>query len=335
MLLGFDSKEVRVCIAGMGKMGGYHLHALEQLMAGQYEPYYKGDVEKQLSKIRIAGVCDVDEEHLASFPQYDHYVDYAKMLDDSKPDIIVIAVPTKLHFEFVAAALKKGIHVLVEKPLVTRKAEMDELVRLAKENGCKLISGHVERYNPVAIKIVSMIRERQVNPQSYSFRRTQKHHERIPDDIIVDKVVHDLDLARYFFGPVKGVNVERSRRFEGQVYEAQINVEHQSGVQGELFVSWLVEADAKERTVRIECEDCEVRGDFKEKKLRVDGKEVDCEVPGWITPSNNQIKDELVDFIMYCSESTEQARLVEPLLSLGEVEESISLIEQIARSVNA
>ncbi|MGA0334223.1 MAG: hypothetical protein ACO3NW_09740 [Kiritimatiellia bacterium] len=70
-----------------------------------------------------------------------------------------------------------------------------------------------------------------------------------------------------------------------------------------------------------------ISGDFLGKTLSIAGVEVTCGVQGWISPVNNQIKDQLADFLAYCLEPVEG--IPPPLLSSGEMLESIRVIEHI------
>jgi predicted dehydrogenase len=67
-----------------------------------------------------------------------------------------IVTPTTTHLAIAAPFLKKGKHVLVEKPIAMDTAEARELVNLADQHGAKLAVGHVERFNPVlaALEVV-------------------------------------------------------------------------------------------------------------------------------------------------------------------------------------
>jgi hypothetical protein len=104
---------------------------------------------------------------------------------------------------------------------------------------------------------------------------------------------------------------------------------HKNNIRGNIFVSWLVSEDEKRREVVVSCADMTVLGDFAGKRLLVNGKLIECEVPGIIKPFNNQIKDELVDFIMYCSEPEAAGERIAPLLTLDEIVQSVSLIDTI------
>src|SRR5687768_8742355 len=71
--------------------------------------------------------------------------DYRAILDEV--DAVSIAVPTPLHHVVGCAALRKGVHVLIEKPIATTIAEASELVVLAHARACVVQVGHLERFN--------------------------------------------------------------------------------------------------------------------------------------------------------------------------------------------
>jgi predicted dehydrogenase len=321
---------IKIGIVGMGKMGNFHLAALRQLAEGSHEDYYKGGITSQLKKIKVCGLCDCSRARLDAHPDIAGYESLDVLIAEQQSHIIVIASPTQTHWRLAKESLERGVHTFVEKPLVTRRAELDELIVIAKQNGCRLMSGHVERYNPVAVKIVSLLREKRPKVNEYSFIRSQKHDERIPDDIICDKLIHDIDLALYFFGQIDRVAVEDVHFVGGQPYQIRVKTVHKNGIRGDIFVSWLVSGLEKKREVVVSCSDLKVLGDFAGKRLLVNGEPIGCEVPGMITPFNNQIKDELVDFIMYCSEPDVAGELIAPLLTLDEIVQSIALIDTIA-----
>lgn len=320
-----NSSEIRIAIAGMGKMGGYHLNALQQLASGFYEDYYKGNINEYLSKIKIVGLCDLSAEK-AKKDNIPSFNSAASMLEHTRPNILIIATPTETHSELAKISIQSGVHTFVEKPLVTKFAQLDELINLTQEKGCRLMAGHIERYNPVGIKIVSLLKNKNPLTNNYFFVRTQKHDSRIPDDIITDKVIHDLDLSLYFFGAIKKIKVNDFKLVNGKTHEISLATEHQNGIKGNLFVSWLNNEEYKKREVQILQGGHRWKGNFVTKQLWVDDMEIKCEVNGMIKPSNNQIKDELVDFIASCIEPLND---IVPLLSIEEIIDSTKWLEEI------
>jgi UDP-N-acetylglucosamine 3-dehydrogenase len=321
-----DTTEIKIAIAGMGKMGCYHLEALKLLADGACEDYYKGNINEQLHKICVCGVCDTNPQRLVSLGTIRTFNDVEEMLEKTAPDILIVSTPTKTHKDITLTGLNRGVHTFVEKPIVTNLAELEELLFLAEKNECKLMAGHIERYNPVSIKIVSLLKNAKPIIKNYSFVRMQKHDSRITDDIITDKIIHDLDLSLYFFGKINKIKVDNFKLVDGQAYEVSLSLEHRNGTKGSIFVSWLCEQQIKKRQVEIRQGGRIWRGDFVSKQLWVDSAEINCEVEGTIKPANNQIKDELVDFIASCINSASLQKVV-PLLSIDEIVESTKWLE--------
>lgn len=96
----------------------------------------------------LAALCRRDQETLqklaAHFEPEQTFTDWRRMLDDCALDAVVIATPNNLHFEQARAALERGLHVLVEKPMTTTTAEAVALKELAESRGLQLAVA----YNP-------------------------------------------------------------------------------------------------------------------------------------------------------------------------------------------
>lgn len=77
------------------------------------------------------------------------YSTYQEVLDDPEVDAVVISVANILHGEITIEALKRGKHVLCEKPMATSLEESILMVETAKETGKVLNIAHNQRLNPV------------------------------------------------------------------------------------------------------------------------------------------------------------------------------------------
>lgn len=332
-LLRRDVDRIRIAVAGLGKMGAYHVRALRQLAAGESEVYYKAGLAEQTNKVALCGVCDPDPERAVGFvADVPVFADWSELLHTAQPELAVIASPTATHFALAEQALQAGVHTLVEKPLVTTSTQFRQLAALAATQGCRLMSGHVERYNPVAIKLRALLAEEQKVVRGYRFQRTQPHDPRIQDDIVTDKIIHDLDLAQFLFGAVETFELLDCKRSGDQVQEAAVRLRHASGVEGTLFVSWLLPDVWPCRELRMAfVNGDELIGDFSRKRLLVNGQPVSCAVPQWVKPDNNQIKDELADFVSYCMLPDPDLPVFEPLLQPWEIERSIGVVEALIR----
>jgi predicted dehydrogenase len=98
-----------------------------------------------------AAFCDVDEAHaahvFAGFPQVPRYRDYRRMLDRHarELDAVVVSTPDHAHFPIALAAMQRGLHVYVEKPLAPTIWECRQLAAAAARHGVRTqlgIQGH-------------------------------------------------------------------------------------------------------------------------------------------------------------------------------------------------
>lgn len=110
---------IDVAVVGLGKMGLSHLSMI-----------------KAHPDVNLVGVCDATGyllDILAKYTGVKPYKDLDKMLDEARPQAIIIATPTHLHAGMIRNALERGIHVFCEKPLVIDPADSIELTALAEQ----------------------------------------------------------------------------------------------------------------------------------------------------------------------------------------------------------
>lgn len=104
----------------------------------------------------------------------------------------IVAVPTRLHHEIGLEFLRRGIHVLMEKPLATTGQQAHELVDAARRQGAILQVGHVERFNPALQAAMPHLGGARfieaVRAGSFSFRSTDI-------GVVLDLMIHDLDVV--------------------------------------------------------------------------------------------------------------------------------------------
>lgn len=77
------------------------------------------------------------------------YEAYDSMFAREDIDAVTIVTPHTAHYEQARVALTRGIHVHVEKPLVTRTAQAEELIALAADGGLALQVGYQRHFDPV------------------------------------------------------------------------------------------------------------------------------------------------------------------------------------------
>jgi len=94
------------------------------------------------SRVSVVAACRGDQDALSVFADHfgigERYSDWREMLDKADLDAVLIATPHNQHVEQTAAALQRGLHVLLEKPMAFTAVDARALRDLAKSRGLVL-----------------------------------------------------------------------------------------------------------------------------------------------------------------------------------------------------
>ena len=118
--------------------------------SGMASSHMKGICNKEGTK--LYAICDPAKERLAQrkeeFGVEIAVEDYRELVNDPNLDAVVVVVPDKLHLPITKAFLEAGKAVLCEKPMALTVAECEEMMRIEKATGGKLMIGQVCRCTP-------------------------------------------------------------------------------------------------------------------------------------------------------------------------------------------
>jgi len=126
--------KIRLAMIGCGGNSSGHANNLKrnpdvQIVAGV-------DVNKDIVSNYIKNILsDVDPKPVA-------YDDLKTMLNEAKPDAVLISTPHTLHFQQGMMALDAGCHVFMEKPMVTSSDDAYKLAEKVKETGKVFVIGY-------------------------------------------------------------------------------------------------------------------------------------------------------------------------------------------------
>jgi len=119
-------KTYRVAIIGTGGIANAHLNAVNELK----------------DRLELVAVCDIDAARAEAFrakyalPAASAYSDYATMLREARPDIVLVCTPPGFHAPASIAAMEAGAWVMCEKPLCASLAELDKVQETEARTGC-------------------------------------------------------------------------------------------------------------------------------------------------------------------------------------------------------
>jgi len=227
-------RALSIGVVGVGVMGSNHARVLADLPG-----------------VHLAGVADPDPAHCAAVADAlgCAAVKDVEALIDLGIDALTIAAPTHLHHDLALTAIRRGLPVLVEKPIASSVAEGEDIVAEARRHGVPLMVGHVERFNPAVQAVKEALRGEDI--LSIGITRVGPFPPRMSNvGVVIDLAVHDIDLIRWFTD---------SEIADVQPLVAKVHAEREdiallqfrtgSGVLAQITTNWLT--PFKARTVHV------------------------------------------------------------------------------------
>ncbi len=230
---------IKTAVIGVGSMGKNHAR-----------------IYWELPDVKLVGVADLNQTVSGSIAHHystDNYSDYRQMLDEQKPDAVTICVPTSSHVDVGLEVIKRGIHLLVEKPISCTVDEGNILIDAAEKAGVKLMIGHIERFNPA----ITALKEKLANNKlgkvfKVEARREGPLPQRINDvGVVIDLAVHDLDIIRYvtqkeitriYAETMSGIHSQYEDLMSGLICLSD-------GTVGNLIINWITPTKIREFSV--------------------------------------------------------------------------------------
>lgn len=180
-------------------------------------------------------------------------------------DAAIVALPTKYHADVAVPLLEAGVHCLVEKPIAGSVREAEEIIAAAERGGATLAVGHVERFNPAVLE-AEKFTEGVIHVEA---TRVGPFIARVGDSVIIDLMIHDLDLVRNIAGgAVESVTAVAQRVRTDTEDLATALVTFDSGVTAVLTASRL--GQQKSRTLSITQHDSHVMVDLMRQEVTIE-----------------------------------------------------------------
>jgi len=207
--------KVKIGVLGLGMMGNTHL-----------------DVYGSRDDVEVTAVADADPDRLqgrevaggniegqakggydlASLNRYD---DAADLIEREELDVIDVCLPTPIHLPFAVQALKKGRHVLVEKPVCRTLKQAEQLLAAAEDAGDSIIMPAMcIRFWPGWDTLREFIADQRFGKlHGLSIQRLASHpggeFYRDPEacgGALLDLHIHDTDFISYCLGMPESVS---------------------------------------------------------------------------------------------------------------------------------
>jgi predicted dehydrogenase len=171
----------RVGVVGAGSLGFHHIRILRDLPGVRLAGFFESKPERTAEVSKELGVTG--------------HPTLESLLEAS--DAVVIVVPTSGHFAAATAAISRGRHVFIEKPITTTLEEADSLLELARRKSVMVQIGHIERFNQAVRAALPYVSK----PRFIDSERLAPFSPRGSDvAVVLDLMIHDIDLLLTLVG---------------------------------------------------------------------------------------------------------------------------------------
>ena len=280
------SQKVKVGVAGVGHMGKEHARIYAEMAEAELVGVHDSNPE---TARKIAAKC-----RTRAFPSLEEMV---KAVDAAS-----IVTPTMTHLAIAEPFLRRGKHVLVEKPMAMDTAEARKLVDLAEKHGAKLAVGHVERFNPV----LAALEERLGRPRFIEAHRLSPYPGRSTDiGVVMDLMIHDLEIILHLVrSPVTSVDAVGVPVLSKGEDIANARIRFANGCVANLTTSRI--SPEKLRKIRVFQDDAYLSLDYMKQEgeiyKRLEGKITRDKIP---VMKGEPLKNQLAEFLQNVRENTD------------------------------
>lgn len=204
------AEPLRIALIGAGVMGRQHYQHL-----------------KDLHEARLCAVADPgpQAEAFAAECGVAYFADHRQMLDQIRPQAVIVANPNPLHVSTALDCIAAGVPVLLEKPVGVHLDEVRELVAASAGSGVPVLVGHHRRHNPLIARARELVQDGSLGRLTtvtalWQLQKPDSYFDipwrREPGaGMLLTNLIHDLDLLRHLCGEVAEVQAITSNGVRG------------------------------------------------------------------------------------------------------------------------
>ncbi len=173
-------------------------------------------VKNYADAAELVGLCDINPKRVEASKEMcgssaPAFVDFDRMVQETKPDLALITTPDSAHSGYIIRAMELGLDVLSEKPLCTDEDQCQAVLDAEKKHGKKLIIAFNARHYPEAKKVKELLLEKaigevssidyqeylDINHGASYFRRWHRLKE-MSGTLLVSKSCHHFDQVNWW-----------------------------------------------------------------------------------------------------------------------------------------
>ena len=154
------------------------------------------------------------------------YDDFFSFLDHKPMDLVAIGTPSGVHAEQAIAAIERGLHVLVEKPVDIHTSRIDALIEAADRVGVKVGVFFQDRLKPDIVRLKSLVDSGALGdtvllsgrvkwyrpPEYYGSSRWRGTWALDGGGALMNQAIHTVDVLQWIAGPIARINARTATR---------------------------------------------------------------------------------------------------------------------------
>jgi len=190
---------------------------------GRARMFYQAIVTVYSETSELAAFCDLsqtrmdfanaslkDELNHDPVPTYD-YLDFEKMIDETKPDTVIVTTVDRTHHDYIIRAMEKGCDVITEKPMTTDEKKVAAILDAIKRTGKDLRVTFNYRYAPSNTKVRELIMDGVIGDvfsvhfewllniqHGADYYRRWHRNKHNSGGLLVHKSTHHFDLVNFW-----------------------------------------------------------------------------------------------------------------------------------------
>ena len=173
---------------------------------------------QQSNCCKLIAVADVREDAAKAFAEpfgAKSFSDYQALAENTELDAVIIATPPNTHPEIALYFMRKGVHVLCEKPLCLSVSEAKAMIETAETSNIVFTMATKFRYCEDVVKAKAIIAsgvlgeivqfENAFTAKVDMSKRWNSNREIAGGGVLIDNGTHSVDIIRYFLGAIEEV----------------------------------------------------------------------------------------------------------------------------------
>ena len=193
----------------------------------------------------MVAICDIDEGRANEVKSLYHPVNVTvnsnDIFNNPEIDVVILSTPTSTHFNLAKQTLLSKKHVLIEKPICTSVAEVEELMAIAEANRLILMVDHIFLYNTVVRQLKKYITDDFMGKVNYiDATRINLGIYQEDTNVLWDLACHDISIINYLITekPTQVRAIGRRNPVHGIEDVAYLFLYYSSGMLVQINSSW-------------------------------------------------------------------------------------------------